>query len=151
MEPAKAEWELLGRTSLPGVRESVSCARHQVRQWLGNGHPAVNDVVLATSELVTNAVTHSGCGRDDFIGLVLARRDGLLRVEVNDPGALDFEPEVREDPEAENGRGLLIIRELAEEWGTRAHGPGVGRTVWCVIRFAPRLVTQVRHEATAAP
>ncbi|WP_248961079.1 ATP-binding protein [Sphaerisporangium perillae] len=137
MEPANAEPKVLGSATLPGVRESVPCARYQVRQWLGSGHPAIDDVVLATSELVTNAITHSGCGRDDFIGITLAELDGVLFIEVNDPGSLVSEPEVRKDPDAENGRGLLIVRELSQEWGTRDHGPGLGRSVWCAIQIAP--------------
>ncbi|MET8138768.1 ATP-binding protein [Sphaerisporangium sp. NPDC005288] len=151
MEPANPRPNVLGSAALPGVRESVPLARRQVRQWLDAGHPAADDVVLAVSELVTNAITHAGCGRDDFIALTLVEDDGAIHVEVNDPGATHCAPVVRDDPDAEHGRGLLIIRELAEEWGTHASGPGLGRTVWCSIRFAPSLVSPARHGARAAP
>lgn len=134
MKTANSDPELLGRAALAGVRESVALARAEVRRWLGGDHPAVDDVVLAASELVTNAIVHSGCGKGDFIGLTVTKGDGVVRVEVNDPGSPDSEPEVRKDGDAEGGRGLLIVREISIGWGMRALGPGRGRTVWCVLR-----------------
>ncbi|MEU9887580.1 ATP-binding protein [Sphaerisporangium sp. NPDC051011] len=137
MKRASAQPRVLGTTGLAGVRESVPHARTEVRRWLGDSHPAVDDVVLATSELVTNAIIHTGCGADDYIGLTVTEQDGAIRIEVNDPGSSVSEPEVRKDPDAESGRGLLIVRELSHDWGSCDDGPGIGRTVWCAIRFTP--------------
>ncbi|WP_181871012.1 ATP-binding protein [Sphaerisporangium album] len=137
MKRASAQSRVLGTTGLAGVRESVSHARTEVRRWLGESHPAVDDAVLATSELVTNAIIHSGCGADGYIGLTVIEQDGAIRIEVNDPGSTVSAPEVRKDPDAESGRGLLIVRELSHDWGSCDDGPGLGRTVWCAIRFTP--------------
>ncbi|MEV6982964.1 ATP-binding protein [Sphaerisporangium sp. NPDC051017] len=137
MKRANADPRVLGRTSLASVPESVSLARREVRRWLGSAHPAADDVVLAATELITNAIIHAGCGADDYIGLTVTEQDGAIRIEVNDPGSSVSEPEVRKDPDAESGRGLLIVRELSHDWGSCDDGPGLGRTVWCAIRFTP--------------
>jgi anti-sigma regulatory factor (Ser/Thr protein kinase) len=108
-----------------------------VRRWLGNDHPAVDDAVLATSELVTNAFRHSDARPYDFIGLTVTEAEGLIHVEVRDPGSAFSGPHIRQEPEAEDGRGLLIVREISQSWGIREHGRGLGRTVWCAIRAAP--------------
>ncbi|GHE45900.1 hypothetical protein GCM10017673_54850 [Streptosporangium violaceochromogenes] len=69
-----AERRVLGVISLAGTRESVSRARAEVRHWLGDDHPAVDDVALAVSELVTNAVVHSGVRTEDALHLTLTGR-----------------------------------------------------------------------------
>ncbi|MFI7451335.1 ATP-binding protein [Nonomuraea sp. NPDC049714] len=120
-----------------GIRESVSYARSQVRSWLGDDHPAVDDAVLAVSELVTNAFRHSDARPYDFIGLTVTEAEGMIYVEVRDPGSAFSDPHIRQEPEVEDGRGLLIVREISQGWGIREHGRGLGRTVWCAIRAAP--------------
>ncbi|GIH73512.1 ATP-binding protein [Sphaerimonospora thailandensis] len=121
---------------LPGDPASVSHARSEVRRLLGHEHPAVDDVTLVTSELVTNAIKHSGCQAGDFIRFTLVASDGVVRVEVHDPGSAPAEPRLRLDPDAEDGRGLLIVDEISTEWGICERDDGPGRTVWCAIRFA---------------
>lgn len=82
MKAPSTEPKVLGRTGLPGVHESVSRARSEVRGWLGDAHPAVDDVVLAASELVTNAIRLGG-GRDFPIDRVPAGREaGRPRLSV---------------------------------------------------------------------
>lgn len=111
------------------VGRSVAAARAFVRDTLqGWGHAdVVDDAVVLTSELVTNAVIHAGTAADV---LCLRSEDGV-RVEVG-----DRYPE-REVPmqgagqgfaslDRENGRGLLLCAALASRWGveytpTRKH------------------------------
>jgi anti-sigma regulatory factor (Ser/Thr protein kinase) len=137
MKAASTEPRIIGSIQLVGIRESVSYARSQVRGWLGGDHPAVDDVVLAVSELVTNAFRHSDARPYDFIGLTVTEAEGMIYVEVRDPGSAFSDPYIWQEPEAEDGRGLLIIREISQDWGIREHGRGLGRTVWCAIRAAP--------------
>ncbi|MBT2229473.1 ATP-binding protein [Nonomuraea sp. NEAU-A123] len=120
-----------------GIRESVSHARSEVRRWLGGHHPCVDDAVLAASELVTNALRHSAARPYDFISLTVTTTEDMVYVEVRDPGSAFSGPHIRQEPEAEDGRGLLIVREISQDWGTREHGRGLGRTVWCAIRAVP--------------
>ncbi|MEV0591106.1 ATP-binding protein [Nonomuraea cavernae] len=137
MKAVSAEPRVMGSIQLAGIRESVSHARSEVRRWLGEDHPAVDDAVLAASELVTNALRHSDARPYDLIGLTVTATEETVYVEVRDPGAAFSGPHLRQEPEAEDGRGLLIVREISQEWGTREHGRGLGRTVWCAIRAAP--------------
>lgn len=137
MKTASAAPRIIGSIQLVGIRESVAHARSEVRRWLGNDHPAVDDAVLATSELVTNAFRHSDARPYDFIGLTVTEAEEMIHVEVRDPGSAFSGPYVRQEPEAEDGRGLLIVREISQGWGIREHGRGLGRTVWCAIRAAP--------------
>jgi len=134
MKPANAEPRIIGSIHLAGIRESVAHARSEVRRWLGDDHPAIDDLVLAASELMTNALRHSDARPYDLIRLTVTATEEMVCVEVRDPGSLFSGPYVRQEPEAEDGRGLLIVREISQDWGTRDHGRGLGRTVWCAIR-----------------
>ncbi|MGP3910262.1 ATP-binding protein [Nonomuraea sp. 10N515B] len=154
MKPAGAEPRVIGSIHLAAIRESVSRARTQVRSWLGDDHPSVDDAVLAASELLTNAFRHSNGKPYDLIGLTVAMAEGVVYVEVRDPGSTFSAPHIRQEPEAEDGRGLLIISEISQDWGVREHGIGLGRTVWCAIRAAPPSVgpSAVRGpRSTSAP
>ncbi|MEU8251109.1 ATP-binding protein [Nonomuraea sp. NPDC048916] len=137
MKATSAEPRIIGSIQLAGIRESVSYARSEVRRWLGGDHPAVDDAVLAVSELVTNALRHSDARPCDLIGLTVTATEGVVCVEVRDPGSAFCGPRLRWEPEAEDGRGLLIVREISQDWGIREHGRGRGRTVWCAIRAVP--------------
>lgn len=132
MEP-----RVLGEIGLAGARTSVSLARSEARRWLGDAHPAIDDVVLAVSELVTNAITHSDVRPGDLIRLTVTEARGFVGVEVTDPGSAFSGPHVRGEPNAEDGRGLLLVREISLAWGVRERGCGLGRTVWCAIGTAP--------------
>ena len=83
----------------------------------------IDDTLVVITELVQNAVEHSGAGGD----LVLTTRaDGVL-VEV-----LDGSPEqpmvLPPDPRRVGGRGLLLVAALAQDWGSRP--VGAGKIVW---------------------
>ncbi|MFE2141322.1 ATP-binding protein [Streptomyces sp. NPDC059456] len=79
---------------------------------------AVDVLLLAVSELAANVVRHAaGTGR---MRVAMACDRGWLSLEVADRGARparlpDGAAEV--DPEAESGRGLLIVQLLAAEAG----------------------------------
>lgn len=95
----------------PGVARRF--VGEQFQQWgLGDAYTAQ----LIASELVTNALLH---GQGPIVVRVLRdERDGMPVLEVWDGG--DGLPVVRpESDTAINGRGLLMVAGLAEEWGTR--------------------------------
>ncbi|WP_433439910.1 ATP-binding protein [Nonomuraea sp. CA-141351] len=87
MKTASAEPRAIGSIRLAGIRESVWHARFEVRRWLGDEHPSVDDAVLAASELLTNALRHSNAGPHDLIGLSVAVTEEVVYVEVCDPGS----------------------------------------------------------------
>lgn len=70
---------------------------------------------LITSELVTNAVRH-GTALDDLVELVLWPADGHYWLAVSDPSPA--RPRLRQPPppDAESGRGLLLVDALADAW-----------------------------------
>jgi anti-sigma regulatory factor (Ser/Thr protein kinase) len=109
---------VLGSLTLPGVKRSVAHARRFPRDMLGPDHPAMDDIELCTSELVTNSVLHSDSGRGGHITIVAAEGDRIVQISVTDDGTDGLPPPCAPpDPEAEDGRGLVIVKELADEWG----------------------------------
>jgi hypothetical protein len=73
--------------------------------------------VLLTSELVTNALRHDPGGLD-AIQLVITWAGGELCVEVHDQSRSAPVPVVAA-PDAEAGRGLMLLANLAKGWGFR--------------------------------
>jgi len=77
----------------------------------------LDDLVLVVSELVTNAVTHSGLKSAESVILKVRMLSGSRdHVEVVDPGG-GF-PEISTPRTDRHGRGLEIVARLAERWGT---------------------------------
>jgi anti-sigma regulatory factor (Ser/Thr protein kinase) len=81
------------------------------------GHGLVDDAVLLTSELVTNAVVHAGTP----VEVTCKLTGGGVEVVVSDghPARLVPEPPENEHVPAErtSGRGLLLPAALASAWG----------------------------------
>ncbi|MFF4442416.1 ATP-binding protein [Streptomyces sp. NPDC001621] len=95
-------------------------------------HAMVDDVTLIVSELVTNAIVHSGGAQITFTMTV---RDDVLRLAVHDEMAGG--PTICEaDSDSERGRGLFLVGFLTEEhsgkWGTSDEGA----TTWCALPLA---------------
>jgi anti-sigma regulatory factor (Ser/Thr protein kinase) len=80
------------------------------------GH-LVEDVDLVVSELVTNALLHTGAGADgaNKIRLELDLNARRLTLRVVDSSPLPPMQEEAADT-AESGRGLLLVDALAAEW-----------------------------------
>lgn len=102
------------------VGRSVATARAFVRDTLhGWGFSdVVDDAVVLTSELVTNAVVHAGTAAD----VLCLRYDTAVRVEVADrypEREVPLEEAVRRGGglDREGGRGLLLCSALAGRWG----------------------------------
>ncbi|MFE9428164.1 ATP-binding protein [Kitasatospora sp. NPDC006697] len=117
---------------LPRHPRSAAVARAALRAFLAcrpDGGLYVETGELVVSELVANAVLHGGTAETDK--LVNVRFDlapGLLHIEVHD--ASEALPQPRTvGLEAESGRGLWLVEQLALEWGC---GPrdGIGKRVW---------------------
>ena len=124
------------RRVFPGSADQVGRARQFVGQVLGEC-PAADDAVLLTSELVTNAVTHTASGRGGKIVVTVYRADTRVRVEVRDDGS-DQVPVVRAYGLAgESGCGLGLVELMAQCWGYR--GGRLGRIVWFMLEWKPSL------------
>ncbi|MFF9410113.1 ATP-binding protein [Streptomyces anandii] len=121
---------------LPSRPESAATARRLaqvvvLRQW-GLSPKLTEDVVLLVSELVGNAVRHTGAR---VFGLRMRRRRGWIRVEVRDPsrGLPCLMPVQELDV---SGRGLFLVDKLADRWGVDLLPRG--KTTWFEMRVAER-------------
>ncbi|AZP20793.1 SpoIIE family protein phosphatase [Streptomyces aquilus] len=106
--------------SFEPVGRSVASARSFVRDTLQGWGFAdiVDDAVVLTSELVTNAVVHAGTAAD----VLCLRSDDGVRIEVADRYPereipLQGHPATMGSPDREGGRGLQLCAALAGRWG----------------------------------
>jgi anti-sigma regulatory factor (Ser/Thr protein kinase) len=132
-----ASWDLevlagaavLGSLTIPGRPEHVREARAFVAKALGELHPGLDDAVLLTSELVTNAVTHSRSrGDGGTVTVLIVESGGGVRIEIADEGSELSSPVVRGDVYASDGHGLYLVQTLADQWGYLRDDNGT--TVW---------------------
>jgi hypothetical protein len=91
----------------------------------------VDDATLVVSELATNVIAHT----DSPVLVLTLRLDATrLRIEVEDRSGGSGRPRPgRCEPDAENGRGLLIVANLAATWGVAVGPAAVGSLVWAEL------------------
>jgi anti-sigma regulatory factor (Ser/Thr protein kinase) len=139
------EWELRTFLELGALPTAVPCARLHTRQVLWEWHlDALSDTAeLVVSELVTNAVRVSA-------GLTGSRRAGRWipgmppvrlwlssdreRILIQVWDASDRHPVPQQsEPDAESGRGLLLVESLSADWGSYPADRSSGKVVWALI------------------
>jgi anti-sigma regulatory factor (Ser/Thr protein kinase) len=110
------------RTDIVSRNDAALVAREVVTRAVGELDPVIlGDLLLVVSELVTNAVRH---GPDRGPIHLEVRRDGVVRVEVQDQGE-GFERPARPPPRPEfptGGFGLTVVDRLATGWGITRSG-----------------------------
>jgi anti-sigma regulatory factor (Ser/Thr protein kinase) len=116
------------RDTLAPTSDALAAARTLVaeacRAWK---QPAVSDVAqLIVTELVGNAVRHAGTP----IELTVALRRRYMHVAVRDQS-----PRLPRlgggSPDADGGRGLIVVEALAASWGTTRTDDG--KVVWATL------------------
>jgi anti-sigma regulatory factor (Ser/Thr protein kinase) len=117
-----------------GARLARRLTAQQLDAW---GHPYDSDVNATAqqvvAELAANAVTHARLPGRDFelrLRLLHPESEPTLRIEVSDPRA-DRQLRYVTDPDAEGGRGLLLVTLLSRTWGVAERV--VGKTVWAEL------------------
>jgi anti-sigma regulatory factor (Ser/Thr protein kinase) len=118
---------LTASVDLPPRPTSVPAARHLLldvlRAWDVPQHR--DDAALLVTELVANVVDH--VQGEASLSLELAFSDGWLRISVADGSSI--RPVVRElAHEQPRGRGLLLVKAIADRWGSEDHRGG--KRVW---------------------
>jgi anti-anti-sigma regulatory factor len=98
------------------------------RAWLAD---RVDQAVLVTSELVTNAVVHA----HSELRLLVELRGDQLHLAVQDASPHLLHLASAPDVLAEGGRGLLLVEALASTWQVQ-HPPDGGKVVACVLDLA---------------
>jgi serine phosphatase RsbU (regulator of sigma subunit)/anti-sigma regulatory factor (Ser/Thr protein kinase) len=110
----------------------------RVRQWMSTRlrdwsvpEPVIGAAILCTSELTTNALLHAGTPAQVHIDLNAER----LLVSVADTGTRGTVIRAHADTMSSRGRGLGLIEDLSDSWGT---DPTVrGTTVWFEMLLPP--------------
>ena len=145
-----AERSIALPAELTSVRQARLFARDVVREWQCDR--LADDVQLAVSELITNAVRHAGT---DVV--MTLRLTDELQVEVRDSHAemIDRTPRAPEDPFATSGRGLHIVAAVSSDWGVTTLDDG--KTVWFTLTLPDTsgvdadVFTMSDHRADEAP
>ncbi len=118
---------LVGERRFRADRGEVARAREFVRGIVPPDEQVVDDLVLVTSELATNAVLHA---RSTFVVRVFqARRSVQVWVHDSEP----VPPIRRRGPHRDpSGRGMEIVASIARRWGVVPDDDG--KWVWAELR-----------------
>jgi len=117
--------------SLPCDASSVRAARQFVTAQLSAA--GFNDTAftasLLVSELITNAVLHAGTD----IQVVIEGVGDRIRISVQDGSERTIRRR-RHSLDAATGRGLMMVEQMASEWGVEKVTPG--KAVWFTLPTA---------------
>ncbi|MFH8237201.1 ATP-binding protein [Streptomyces sp. NPDC018321] len=114
-----------------GARLARLLATEQLRSWGLPLDPARHLV----AELASNAAAHGRVPGRDF-RLTLYVVGATLRIEVTDTRGEELPRPQTPAPDAESGRGLLLVEALADRWGvTEERFPR--KTVWAELPCTP--------------
>ncbi|MEU9482026.1 SpoIIE family protein phosphatase [Streptomyces sp. NPDC048191] len=123
-----ATWDIAPDAGEVARARSLVC--DQLVTW-GVDEAASFVVELVVSELVTNAIRYGGAPVS--LRLIREREHGLI-VEVSDGGHTS--PHLRRAAmEDEGGRGLFLVAQLTQRWGTRY--TRTGKTIWTEVSPTP--------------
>ncbi|MET9903550.1 ATP-binding protein [Streptomyces sp. NPDC006446] len=121
---------------IPHDGRAVTVCRRTVRLILTlHGLIRLADVAeLLAAELVSNAVRHT----KGPAALRLHWRDGVLRIGAWDASPVPPPHDVSVAGDAEAGRGLVLVRACADDWGWHPlrQGGDIGKYVWCDLAAA---------------
>ncbi len=125
----QAAADLVATESYQPERRAAAAARRFVRQtlrsWQDGGGPGalgdsgagrdalIDDAVLLTSELVTNAVLHAGTQ----VRVTCRRTGNGLEIAVEDDSPAQIVAEQQLSADRTGGRGLAMPGQLATSWG----------------------------------
>jgi anti-sigma regulatory factor (Ser/Thr protein kinase) len=105
------------------ARSARNFLRATLTDWGLSG--LVDVAALLTSELVTNAILHARTP----VRLTLRGGTTALRVEVCDQSSVIPSPR-HYSASSGTGRGLVLVDQLAQRWGTEAVSDQIGKIVW---------------------
>jgi anti-sigma regulatory factor (Ser/Thr protein kinase) len=100
-------------------REAPSAVRDALRERGAHLPKAVrDDLLLLLTEVVTNAVRHSGATPGDPIAIEMTEQPDGVRVEVTDPGNGFKRPDrLVPDLTRTGGLGLVLVDRMSSAWG----------------------------------
>jgi serine phosphatase RsbU (regulator of sigma subunit)/anti-sigma regulatory factor (Ser/Thr protein kinase) len=137
-EDQRVCWTL--EPEFPSVRHARGLIREPLERW------GLDDLVpvteLLVSELVTNAIKYAN--GEILLRLVLETESLVCEVHDSSPAL----PRVLQvDKDAENGRGLHVVSQLAARWGARR--THTGKVVWCEQTVPEEVMLALLAESVA--
>lgn len=143
--PDFSEWPLLSHLVLGALPSAVPCARLHIRQvlWEWGLQRLTDPAELIVSELVTNGV----CASESLTGSRYAGRwvpgtppvrlwllgyQQRIAIQVWDANN-QFPVRQPPDPDAESGRGLLLVESLSDECGSYRPQQSSGKVLWATL------------------
>jgi anti-sigma regulatory factor (Ser/Thr protein kinase) len=114
--------------TVPARPHAAAAARTALGEWLGDNVPdrLLDDARLLVTELVTNCVRHGHLPADAPIWIRADLANGILRLEVRDPGERGTVAPRTPDLTIGAGYGLHLVDLLAARWGiSRTRGTHV--------------------------
>jgi anti-sigma regulatory factor (Ser/Thr protein kinase) len=116
------------RSSVPARAESVAFVRGAIRSfastwadegWASDGFDdeRAGDLALVYTELITNAVRHSGVGPEGTVEVRLTLGAGGISGSVTDGGRGFPAGTAADHPRVDGGLGLFIVERLVRCWG----------------------------------
>jgi anti-sigma regulatory factor (Ser/Thr protein kinase) len=124
-------------TALPGTPAAVAIARRLAGEAL-TGCPRADDLILAVSELASNAVIHSTSGQGGTFIVRVRRAPRWARVVITDDG-----PAAHPSP-AGNGWGLAMVADVTDRTGAIIQAEG-HRTAWAEVTWPPHPQARTCH------
>jgi serine/threonine-protein kinase RsbW len=124
----------------PGGTDQARQARHWIADLLPECDP-LDDLLLLAGELCANAVVHTRSGEPSGrFSVAVEWTPEAARVVIGDQGSPESAA-IRAKAGGtawtqESGRGLWLVDELADDWGTASHC--AGRVVWADVRWQAR-------------
>jgi serine/threonine-protein kinase RsbW len=132
--------KILLRMRIPSAGEPVFKARNRLAataRRLGFRDEALDGILLAFSEAVTNAIVYGNTSARNSVRIRVAVENSRLVIEISDHGQ-GFHPDKVRLPPAEcmceGGRGLYLMRAFMDEveWIPTGHGTTVRMAKCCV-------------------
>lgn len=120
-------------TTLPADPHQAVPLRRIVRETLRAWqlHHLVQDSMLITHELFSNAVEHGSTSPEDDVTIELQLLGAELRIAVTDRTPDRAPTPSMTGPEDERGRGLEIVNSLAASWHVVSQP--LRKTVWAIL------------------
>jgi len=116
--------------TLPCAPSAPAVVRDELSQLDDLGW-ILGDVMLVATELVNNAVVHSGGSPHHELEVCASRNDGRLTISVHDPGLSGRHAGATSSSDLQiGGWGLHIVEALSERWG---HERLDGYRVWAEL------------------
>jgi anti-sigma regulatory factor (Ser/Thr protein kinase) len=116
--PAPLVLELERNVEAPGIARAAVSALSQDLGLCGSTHQTL---VLLVSEVVSNAVLHSGGPAGASITLTASVMPEAVRIAVTDAGG-GFTPKQRDPASVHDGYGLFLVDKAASRWGVESAG-----------------------------